>query len=92
MYSLTLPSQTLKSENGNNRSNFNVLPAGSYWPDRRGGETYHSLGSTAFFWSASAYDASHAWQRALTAYANGIGRYEINKSHGLSCRCLQDPA
>ncbi len=66
-----------------NKSGFTALPAGRYY----GG--FGSVGSYAYFWSATENDASNAYiwyMNASNAYLNyGYGKY-----YGFSVRCLQD--
>ena len=65
---------------------FTVLPAGYRYNDG----TFHSLGSYAYFWSSSEYDASNAWYRYFDYGDANVTRYNSNKTYGYSLRCIVD--
>ena len=68
--------------NATNASGFTALPAGLYY----GG--FSSVGSYAYFWSASEYNASYAYYWRMNA--SNAGLYSGGKDDGFSVRCLQD--
>ncbi|PZW67315.1 fibrobacter succinogenes major paralogous domain-containing protein [Fibrobacter sp. UWR1] len=68
--------------NATNASGFTALPAGSY----DGG--FSNVGSRAFFWSATEYNASCAHHWYMNASDAGLSYY--SKNRGFSVRCLQD--
>lgn len=88
-----LPGKKMKSisewsENGNgdNSSGFNALPGG--YRVLLGG--FILLGYHAYFWSASEFDESYAWNRGLYGGTDSMGRYSYYRGVGLSVRCLKD--
>ena len=69
-----------------NETGFSVLPGGGRGSDG----IFSSIRSNAFFWSATEYEVTHAYFRALFN-ANGFGlSLTANKSDGLSVRCLKN--
>jgi len=73
------------SNTGTNTSVFSGLPGGYRVPG-----SFSGIGSSAFFWSASGYDPSIAWNRSLSGSNGLVGSNVTNKSTGLSVRCLRD--
>ena len=75
----------------NNSSGFTGLPGGWASGGNNGDGQY--LGSSAFFWTATQYDATYAWMRSLS-YAGGntsqVYRWDNNKPFGHSVRCLKN--
>jgi len=70
---------------GTNTSGFAALPAGY-----SGGGTSDRVGSNAYFWMATEYGATNAWDRYLhTGNAQAI-RDNSYKTGGFSVRCLQN--
>ena len=74
------------SWNGTNASGFTALPAGV----RNYGCGFCSLGSDAYFWSATEDSAPNAWIRSLHTGFWQSGRGYDYKPSGLSVRCLQN--
>jgi uncharacterized protein (TIGR02145 family) len=74
------------SLNGDNRSGFNVLPAGS----RRSYGGFFDNGSDADFWTITSNGTSDAWRRYFINTSDGIGRFYNYKRNGFSVRCLRD--
>lgn len=70
------------SGNGTDDYGFSALPAGSYYDGRFG-----LVGSYAYFWNATEYDASRARGWGMGAGSEGL---LCPKYYGLSVRCLQD--
>ncbi len=50
---------------------------------------FYSLGGNGYYWSATERDADSAWSYYFRRGYGLLGRYFINKSVGLSCRCVQ---
>jgi len=73
-------------QESNNSSGFNALPGGNRYYD--GGFSY--LGYYAYFWSASAYDATRAWCRVLNCNLDYVYRNYYYKRFGFSVRCLKN--
>ena len=69
-----------------NSSGFYALPGGARRTD--GGFSY--LGTHAYFWSSSQYDATYAWYRYLYFSNDDVGRINVFKTVGMSVRCVQD--
>jgi uncharacterized protein (TIGR02145 family) len=81
--------ENLKSQswdNGKNTLGFSALPGGDRFTDG----SFSNLGSDGYWWSATEYDASLAWDRIMVSGYTSV--YELNfyKSGGFSVRCLQD--
>jgi uncharacterized protein (TIGR02145 family) len=71
-----------------NELGFSALPAGSHR-----NIYYDDVGSNAYFWSASEYNARYAYFGDMYANYVGIhytGHYDNGKSYGHSVRCIQD--
>jgi uncharacterized protein (TIGR02145 family) len=76
----------LSGNNGNNSSNFTGLPGGSRYPDG----SFDNLNANGTWWTSAAYNSSSAWYRELYYGNANILRDNINKSFGLSVRCVMD--
>ena len=72
------------SASGRNSTGFSALPAGGYSGNSTG------FGLSAYFWSATEYDSSYAWERFLNYSCAGVGRDRPTKGSGRSVRCLRD--
>jgi uncharacterized protein (TIGR02145 family) len=72
---------------GNNTSGFSALPGG-YRFNFFG--SFTSIRNNSFFWSATEYAISNAWDRYLTSYNSYVYRSVNGKSVGASVRCLRD--
>jgi uncharacterized protein (TIGR02145 family) len=70
---------------GTNASGFRALPAGARW-----GGGFISLGSVAYFWSATENTAIFAWYRRLDTGDWQSARLNSGKTQGLSVRCLKN--
>ena len=69
-----------------NESGFTSLPSG-----RRGSNsTFAKLGISAYFWSATRYGSSRAWNRNLYNNTIDVSRYNSYRYYGFSVRCLKD--
>jgi uncharacterized protein (TIGR02145 family) len=78
---------SIDNENtGRNRTLFSALPAGYLYHDGK----FYSVGSSAFWWSASEDEGSNASNILLTSNFNGYHEYIFNKELGMSVRCLKD--
>jgi len=69
-----------------NSSGFTALPGGS----RATNGSFYNMGEIGLFWSSSGYNASSAWIRIMGSNDAGVYRDFVNKSPGLSVRCLKD--
>jgi len=73
------------TEEATNASGFTGLPAGSH-----GNGVYSYMGIYGYFWSSSEGNSYNAWSRGLAYDGSGVNRYNFNKQHGFSIRCLGD--
>jgi uncharacterized protein (TIGR02145 family) len=67
-------------------SRFNALPAGL----RQSDGTFHEIGETALWWSATESSESTAMTRKLSYMESGIYRGDEDKNSGFSVRCIKD--
>jgi uncharacterized protein (TIGR02145 family) len=73
--------------NGTDEVGFSALPCGFHSID--GG--FDNLGSGGYWWSATEYSSTNAWNRYLWCDYNGVYRTNVfNKGHGFSVRCVRD--
>jgi uncharacterized protein (TIGR02145 family) len=70
----------------NNRSGFSALPGG--YRTNSGG--FNGVGNGGYWWSASEYTASYAFDRGLSNNFSDLNSYGYNKSYGFSVRLLRD--
>ncbi len=70
--------------NGNNKSNFSVLPGGYRSVE------FFDLGNYAGFWSSTMIDITSSYSRGLDLNNKAVFRYEDAKEYGLSVRCVKD--
>jgi len=66
-----------------NHSKFSALPGGS-------GGGFSNLGSDAYWWSATEYDANNAWRRYMDYSHEDLGRFYDSKTRLYSVRCVQN--
>ena len=71
-----------------NMSGFNALPGGFRAEDFRG--SFKSIGSYAYFWSATDNGSLDAWYRSLYNANSLVGRTSGRKFIGSSVRCLMN--
>jgi uncharacterized protein (TIGR02145 family) len=71
-----------------NVSGFSALPSGS----RFNSGFFNMQGQHVMFWTATEYDATHAWTRMLDYGQSGIFRDDqaITKAFGIAVRCIKD--
>jgi uncharacterized protein (TIGR02145 family) len=69
-----------------NESCYTALPGG--YRDLSG--TFYLLQNDAYWWSATESEAAKAWGRTLNTSSPEAGRPGVNKSWGLSVRCVKD--
>lgn len=50
--------------------------------------SFSTLGSRGYYWSSTEYGADYAWHYYF--YNGELGRYDLLRSNGFSCRCLKD--
>ena len=73
--------------NGTNTSGFSALPAGYR---NNGDGSFFSLGSLAYFWSATEVSDTSTLLRFLDAGHSQSDRHYNDKTHGFSVRCVQN--
>ena len=81
----------LDEDNGNNSSGFTGLPGGC----RINAVGFFMVGGFGFWWSASEYDETGAWSRALCRallyhFVSDLSRSSYGKDAGFSVRCVKD--
>ncbi len=70
----------------NNSSGFSALPGGfRYYYG-----SFYNIGYLGYWWSATEYDASDAWDRLLSYGYDYLHRSDYGKGCGLSVRLLRD--
>jgi len=69
-----------------NVSGFSALPGGY----RNDDGSFNNIRYYAFFWSATEYDYSNAWNRDLFFNIGSVDRNNYFKQNGFSVRCLKD--
>ena len=69
-----------------NATGFTALPGGT----RFGNGTFVNVGIGGYWWSATEYDASSAWDHSLGYYVSNVYRNYNNKKDAWSVRCLRD--
>lgn len=76
----------LKSDQSFGTSNFTAIPGGS-----RGYSNgfFNDMGDFALFWTSSE-NGTNGWLRELNYNLTRVGRFDINKSQGISVRCVKD--
>jgi len=78
--------QGITVSNGTNTSGYSALLAG----DRYINGGFYDLGSYAYFWSSTEYDATYAYDMSLNYSDSSINLYNSNMGYGFSVRCLKD--
>ena len=71
---------------GTNTSGFSALLAGY----RSDGGNFYNLGSGAYLWSSTEYDATYAYGMDLYSSSSDINFTNYYKGYGFSVRCLKD--
>jgi uncharacterized protein (TIGR02145 family) len=66
---------------------FSALPGGYGY-----GSNFDYAGDYGYWWSATEYDASNAWNRYMNYYDSNVFRNDINKADLFALRCVQDNA
>jgi uncharacterized protein (TIGR02145 family) len=69
-----------------NESGFSALPGGV----RNSSGSFFDIRNNAFFWSATEFDISNAWNRYLNYNVGNVYINYSSKSFGASVRCLRD--
>ena len=69
-----------------NETGFTALPGGY----RYFSGSFLDFGYSGYWWSATEYDASDAWDRAMLYNYGDVGSYYDNKEVGFSVRCVRD--
>ena len=71
--------------NGTNDFGFTALPGGSLSDGY-----FHVLTESGYFWSSSEGSSTYAWYRCLKYDNDEVFRYNYDKNHGRSVRCLHN--
>jgi uncharacterized protein (TIGR02145 family) len=69
-----------------NETGFTALPGGN----RDGSGTFNSIGSNGYWWSATEFYGSNAWDRYMNYSSSSVGRGSPSKEVGFSVRCVRD--
>jgi len=69
-----------------NETGFTALPSG--YRDDDG--TFGNIGYNGYWWSATEYGASSAWDRYVGGGSSDVGSYNDGKELGFSVRCVRD--
>ena len=69
-----------------NESGFSALPGGYRGYDG----TFSFIRNYGFFWCATEYNPSSAWDRGLDYSDTNVDRNSTNKGNGISVRCIKD--
>ena len=69
-----------------NETGFTALPGGN----RNGDGSYDNIGSNGFWWMSTESNSTIAWYRFIWYYSSNTYRSDVNKSNGLSVRCIKD--
>lgn len=68
-----------------NNTGFTALPAG-----QRSTGLFYSIGEYGYWWSATEYNATHAWYHRVYTNFSDIYRNNCPKKVGFSIRCVKD--
>jgi uncharacterized protein (TIGR02145 family) len=72
---------------GKGSDGFNALPGGA----QHASATFHDIGSTGFWWTATEYDENSAWLREINFSSPAIIRsHDFSKAFGFAVRCIAD--
>jgi uncharacterized protein (TIGR02145 family) len=71
---------------GTNESGLSIVAAGERHVD---GE-FSSAGLLTAFWTSTPFDSAYAWEYYLYHFNDRVGKSNVNKSGGLSVRCIKD--
>lgn len=75
------------NEGATNESGFTSLPGG--YRDYVDG-SFGQMNTSARFWTATEYNDTEGWRRAMTHDHSSVWRAEHNKNYGRSVRCVKD--
>ena len=73
-----------QSNDVNNATGFSAVPAG-FW-----GSIFQNVGNQAAFWSSTEQGSGAAWYYNLSYNYENVNQYSLNRTFGLSVRCLRD--
>ena len=77
--------------NGTNESGFSALPAAYVHNDGEFNmEETTGAGCEAYWWTSSETGSENAFSFSLTNYGNDVSEKKVEKSFGLSVRCIKD--
>jgi uncharacterized protein (TIGR02145 family) len=74
------------SNNGNNESGFTALPGGYLTFE----DNFGALGGSAYFWTSSKDDDTHAWAWDLQSNLSGVYPWIYVMTWGFSARCVKN--
>jgi uncharacterized protein (TIGR02145 family) len=77
---------TSPNADATNSSGFTGLPGGYRFADG----SFQLIGNNAFWWSATEYSTTNAWDHFVYFGLGNIGRDNDNKKDGFSIRCIRD--
>lgn len=69
-----------------NEVGFTALPGGYRYDDG----AFYGIGSDGYWWSATEYDATYAWDLGMFNYGSNVDHYGGIKEDGFSVRCVRD--
>jgi uncharacterized protein (TIGR02145 family) len=74
------------NEGASNASGFSARPGGQRINDG----IFYRLGAQGFWWTTTEADAGTSWFRSMSYSGTGVTRGSIDKTRGMSVRCLKD--
>ncbi len=69
-----------------NETGFTAFPGGNLFHNGK----FYLIGSNGYWWSSTEDDATFAWYRGMDFYSVNVSRDYLNKTCGLSVRCVRD--
>ena len=78
------------NEGATNETQFSALPGGSRVSDAIQKGNFNLIGQNGYWWSSNQSSADNAWFRVMYSFNASVLRYEAEKKHGFSVRCLKD--
>jgi len=70
---------------GTNTNGFTALPGGSYYSSQ-----FYSQGAKGYWWTASFFGYSHAYERNILADSTTVEADFYNQANGFSVRCIMN--
>ena len=78
------------NEGATNETQFSALPGGTRVSDAIQKGNFNLIRQNGYWWSNSQSSADNAWFRVMYSFNASVLRYEAEKEHGFSVRCLKD--